>query len=59
VVLYELIEARSPTADDFNDADCRMLFQECSIAQLVVQYGYKYLKMPVRAPVCFQNIMLW
>jgi serine/threonine protein kinase len=57
VVLYEMIMARAPSADDFNDDECRRLFEESRIAQMIVTKGYAHLVFPINSPDIFKKIM--
>jgi hypothetical protein len=53
------MESRLPTASDFDNDDCRQMFAENRIAQLITLYSYKYLKMPEYTPAYFKNVMSW
>lgn len=59
VVIYELIHARPPCADDFTNDECRRLFEESRIAQMIVQHGYAYLTMSPHSPDFFNMLMKW
>ncbi len=66
MVLYALMQSRTPTEGDFyedsNDpikTDCRRLVAENRIAQMIVHYGYQFLKPPQNSQAFLEKLMQW
>jgi hypothetical protein len=66
MVVYTLMQSRTPTECDFdednndpNKTDCRRLFAENRIAQMIVQYGYQFLKPPHNSQTYLVKLMQW